>query len=355
MNFSTGAGALPPMSVGVINYNGAGCVLDTLESIFNSGYPSLDVVVVDDCSTDNSPDMIKNRFPQARVFIQERNQGPNAARNRALREAKNEIVFITDNDITLEKNCLQLLAQSLLADDNAGVATPMVLDAVERDRIYSNGAALHFACFGVIPLRRQKIPAGLDMANRLSVCGSGGIMLTKKTVAEAVGMFDEDFYFGYDDGEYTYRVSASGRDVIQVPSARIYHIEKPGRNPKRLRYQVRGRLDFMLKNYASRSFVLLAPALFIFEAANFTFLAAKGAGMEWARGVGMILKSFGGIMEKRRATLSIKKRPDKELLTSGEIFMFPSRLGGGILPKAKKLFEGFLDAYWRVVSPFLTK
>jgi hypothetical protein len=344
-----------PISVGVINYNGRECVVETIRSILDNAYPVPDVIMVDDCSTDDSVDMVRRQFPSVRVFVQPKNMGPNAARNRILRESRNDIVFITDNDVTLERDCLRLLVDALVSKEGAGAATPMVLDSVERDKIYSNGAGLHFVCFGVLPMRHERIPEGLEMEPRLSVCGSGGIMLVDKAAALAVGGFDEDFFFGYDDGEFTYRVTASGRSVVQVPRARIYHIEKPGRRTDRLRFQIRGRWDFILKNYAARTLILLAPALFVFEIANVSFLASKGLFGEWTKGLKMILGEMGHIMKKRSETQSMKKRPDREMLASGEIYMFPSRLSGGIVPVMKKLFESGLDAYFALIRPFLSK
>lgn len=329
--------------------------METIRSILDNGYQVPDVILVDDCSTDGSVEMVRREFPSVRIFVQPKNMGPNAARNRILRESLNQIVFITDNDVTLERDCLRLLAGSLAAAHGAGAATPMVLDSVERDKIYSNGAGLHFACFGMIPLRHERIPEGLDMEPRPSVCGSGGIMMVDKSAALAVGGFDEDFFFGYDDGEFTYRITASGRYVMQVPRARIYHIEKPGRRTDRLRFQIRGRWDFILKNYAARTLFLLAPALFVFEMTNASFLLAKGVFGEWVKGFGMIAGNFGRIMRKRASTQSMKQRADRELLDSGEIFIFPSRLGGGLLPVMKKAFERGLDAYFALVRPFLSK
>jgi GT2 family glycosyltransferase len=180
-------------------------------------------------------------------------------------------------------------------------------------------------------------------------------MMVKRDAALALGGFDEDFFFGYDDGEFTYRVSASGGNVAQVPAARIYHIEKPGRNPKRLRHQIRGRWTLILKAYTTRSLILLAPPLFLFELAQIAFLALKGQAGEWFAGVRMTLGARGSIIKKRRAVMASKKRPDNQLLSAGEIYMFPSMVGGGLMAALKRVLETALDLYWRIVSPLLTK
>jgi len=354
-NTSDSAAMTPPITVGVINYNGASCVADTINSILQSGYPEIDLVVVDDRSTDGSAELVKSQFPSARVFVQPENKGPNAARNRVLSEAKHDIAFITDNDITLGKDCLQLLAAQILSDGKVAAATPMVLDSIDKEKIYSNGAGLHFTCFGTIPLRHTKISADIDLTAHPSVCGSGGIMMVRRSAAEALGGFDENFVFGYDDGEFTYRLTGCGFTVMQEPKARIYHIEKPGRRIDRLRYQIKGRLNLILKTYSARTLFLLAPALLMFEGANLAFLSMKGAAGEWFRGVEMVLSDFNGLMERRRAFMAMKKVADKDLLSGGEIYIFPSRLGGGFMTAAKKAFEAFLGAYWAAVRPFLTK
>lgn len=346
---------LPKITVGVINYNGARIIERTLSSILESDYPAMEVIMVDDRSTDNSVAFVKEKFPQVRVFVQPENKGPNAARNAALKNADTDIVFVSDNDVSLAPDCLRLLVEAMISSDNTGVATPIILDAENHNQIYSNGAGLHYVCFGMVEMRHKLIPEDMDWSPRPSICGAGGIMLARKAAAEEVDGFDEDFRFGYTDGDFTFRISAAGWTVMQVPKAKIYHIEKPGRNPNILRYQVRNRLDLILKTYAARSIILLAPALLFFELSMLVFLLMKGAGRQWMAGVGDAIRDLGHILEKRRKTQAIKKRPDKELLAAGEIYMFPARLGGGAMKAVKKTVETLLSTYWALVRPLLTK
>lgn len=347
---------LPPVTAGIINYNGINNgVINTIGSLLASDYPSFTVIVADDCSTDGGLKLIEERYPDVKIHRQQVNQGPNAARNRILAEAKTELVFITDNDIEFEPDTLRLLVEAMLSNENAGVTTPMVMDANLRSRIYSNGVEMHYTCFAVIQYRHEQAPPDLDLKPRRSICGSGGIMMTRKSVAAWLDGFDEDFIFGYDDGEYTYRASALGLDVIHVPMARVYHEEKPLRSSKRLRYQVRGRWTLILKTYATRTLVLLFPALALFELVQIIFLTLKGAGGEWLRGIGMVMDDFPKIMAKRRKMLDEKKRPDKELLCAGEIYMFPDRAGGLAIRIAKTSMEFFLDIWWWLVRPLLTR
>ncbi len=347
------ANTRPPLSVGIINYNGREIIGQTINSILESDYPNLDLLVVDDCSTDESVSYVKERFPKVRMFVQDKNAGPNSARNTVLRESKHDLVFVTDNDITLAPDCLKLLVEAMELYPSTGVTTPMVLDSEIRNRVYSNGAELHYVCFAILPDRYRYLSDGFDSSVRKTVCGSGGIMMVRKDVAESLGGFDEDFNFGYDDGEFTFRVSASGRNVVQVPSARIYHLEKEGRNPERLRYQIKGRWNLILKAYSTRSLLLLSPALLFFELAQLVFLTVKGALPEWWRGIGMVFHDRKRIAEKRRAVQAVKVRSDSELLMPGEIFMFPTRVKGPV-KIAKQALEFALDLYWEFVKRLLS-
>ncbi len=343
----------PPISIGVINYNGRKIIKRTLDSIFNSDYPDMEVVVVDDCSTDGSADFVREEFPEVRVVTQPRNMGLNAGRNRAMAEVTRDFVFITDNDIELAPATLRILMEIMTADDDVGIVTPMVCDSEDKEQIYSNGADLHYVCFAIILMRYRKIPPDLDWEPRAMVVGSGGMMMIRKSANDALGGFDEDFNHGYTEGEYSLRMTASGRKVIQAPRARIFHIERSVRDPKKLRFQLRSRWDLILKAYSLKTIILISPALLFFELGQFGFLLIKGSAGEWFRGAGLVLGGFGRIMEKRKKFMAIKKSGDGDMLTSGEIYMFPHRMGGKTMMLLKSLFEKLLDGYWRMVRPLL--
>ncbi len=92
---------LPLISVIIPVYNAAGFLGRAVESAQNQSYPNLEILIIDDCSTDDTLD-VANRFAKSdsriRVFQQQQNGGPSAARNRALTEAKGEWVAILDAD-----------------------------------------------------------------------------------------------------------------------------------------------------------------------------------------------------------------------------------------------------------------
>jgi hypothetical protein len=255
----------------------------------------------------------------------------------------------------LEVDCLSLLVQTMIDDPEAAVATPMILDASDRERIYSDDIKLHYLCAAIMPNRHKQIPANLDWTARQMVVGSGGMLLVRKSLIAKTGDFDEDYRFGYDEGEFALRVSMSGLKVMYVPSAKIYHHESPARPSHRLRYAIANRWRLMLTTYSGRTLLLIVPSMLLYEMSQLSFLLLKGAIGEWLRAAFWIAGDLKKIMEKRKANLSVKVMPDNKLLTTGEIFVFSYRMGNRFIIMVKLATDKIYNGYWRLVRPLLTK
>src|SRR5690349_9034781 len=88
---------LPLTSVIVPCYNGGRYVATAVQSVFRQSYPRIEVVVVDDGSTDDSPAILAG-FGEAIRYVRQTNQGLSAARNRGIKEARGELLAFLDAD-----------------------------------------------------------------------------------------------------------------------------------------------------------------------------------------------------------------------------------------------------------------
>ncbi len=93
----------------ITTYNRENLVGRAIESVLQQGWPKLEIIVIDDCSTDKTADIIPARYPQVKYLRQEFNQGPGPARNRGLREATQPWALILDDDDTLLPGSLQAI------------------------------------------------------------------------------------------------------------------------------------------------------------------------------------------------------------------------------------------------------
>jgi glycosyltransferase involved in cell wall biosynthesis len=107
------------VSVVIPNYNSSATIGDCLESAFSSRYPRFEVIVVDDCSTDNSLDII-GKFP-CRIVRLDRHSGASRARNAGAERSAGDILFFTDADCVLREDTLSEAANSLNVSRNTVV------------------------------------------------------------------------------------------------------------------------------------------------------------------------------------------------------------------------------------------
>lgn len=183
------------VSVVIPMYNRERTIQRAVDSVLNQTYKNIEVLVVDDGSTDNSVQMLDkyNNDVRVKVFCQETNQGANAARNRGIREAKGEYIAFHDSDDEwlpekIEKQ-LKYMKEKQLA---------VSFCAFKR---YHNDAVQ------IIPdiskeLTSQNIRKKLKRGN---IIGTPTLVIHRKVI-ENVGMFDEEMP-RLQDYEYVIRIA----------------------------------------------------------------------------------------------------------------------------------------------------
>jgi GT2 family glycosyltransferase len=197
----------PPVSVVVCTHNGARTLRECLDGLMRLRYPSFEVIVVDDGSTDESA-AIAEAYPVR--LVRTANCGLSAARNTGLHAATGELVAYVDDDTRADEDWLTYLAATFMTTAHAGVGGPNV--APPNDHLV--GASIGRAPGGPIhvlvsDLEAEHIP-GCNMAFR-------------RRAVEAVGGFDPQFRVAGDDVDLCWRLQAAGQTLGFSPSAMVWH------------------------------------------------------------------------------------------------------------------------------------
>jgi GT2 family glycosyltransferase len=119
---------VPQVTVTIPNYNGRALLEEMLPSLQRQTLAPAAIVVVDDCSEDDSVAYLADRWPQVRVVTLPRRGGVSAAMNACLAAAGSELVGLFNNDMELHPGCLAELVGELQRHPEAGSATPKMLD-----------------------------------------------------------------------------------------------------------------------------------------------------------------------------------------------------------------------------------
>lgn len=213
------------ITVGVTCYNAEQTIARALESALAQDWPTFEVVVVDDASTDRSWDIVSAyaaRDLRIRALRHPVNRGAAAARNSILEQAGGEfVVFFDDDDESLPSRA-RLQYQAVRAYEQASGAH-LVACYVAGRRLYPNGYALELPAIGA----HSEIPIGEDVADyllfnarRAGVCYGAGTptcaLAARLATFQAVGGFDSSLR-RVEDADFAIRLALIGGHFIGCP------------------------------------------------------------------------------------------------------------------------------------------
>ena len=337
------------LTIGIVNYQGQRTLSGVIDAIRNLRHPVRDIIVVDNCSTDGSREWLKDNCSDIRGIWLDKNIGPSDARNVILRESTTEYVLIIDNDIVIEPDAVDFLMEIGAQEKRLGVCHPEIKDPNDPMVHHYNGGWIHF--LGTF-ISRPNASSNSNRPNcEMFPVVSGAAMLMRRETANYIGGFDEDYFFNWEDGDFTARLTLAGYRCFNIPKAIVHHQAK-ARGKSKVFYQVRNRWYFILKLYSSRTIALISPLLVLFELLQALVLFRKGVLYEYWKGSLSAIYGFQKILEKRRAFRKIRLKRDCELLKSGEMFIPESLEGGRFSPFIHKSFFLFCNAYWSLVKHF---
>ena len=344
----------PRVTIGLITYNGKNLIKLCLDSLLAQSYQNFEIVVIDNASTDGTPEWVEDNYPQVKVVYLRRNLGPSPARNFALRNTpNNELTLLVDDDAVLDKNCLAKLVEAYRMHPDAAVWCPRLVYHDRPDQIQYQGTFIHHTGEAIHPNHNQLLKDGFQEITPIHAANTT-CMLVAKNAAEAVGFFDEDYFFGRTDGEFTFRLTLSGWKLYCVPRSICYHRVKE-RGLSKVFYQVRNRWFFILSMYSLNTLILLLPSLLVYEVSVVGFLLIKGKILDYFRALVALAVGFPGLLEKRRKIQDQKVLPDCKILRDGAFSMRSNLTEKKLMVLVKRFLNQFFDFYWKLIQPFIYK
>jgi GT2 family glycosyltransferase len=198
----------PKMSVVVCSYNGSRTIRETLEGLQKLDYPAFEVIVVNDGSTDDTPQIVAE-FPAFKL-ISTNNQGLSAARNVGMRVATGEIVVYTDDDAHPDPHWLKYLAASFVNTNHAGIGGP---------NLAPHGDGEIAQCVANAPGGPIHVLLSDTEAEHIPGCN----MAFRRETLLAIGGFDEQFRAAGDDVDVCWRIQEKGWTLGFSPAATVWH------------------------------------------------------------------------------------------------------------------------------------
>lgn len=225
----------PDLSVIIVNWNTKSMLQDCLESLFASGaHASLEVFVVDNASSDGSPEMVAATFPAVRLIRNDRNAGFAAANNQALRLAAGRHMLLLNSDTLVHPGVFDGSVDYMDRNPAVGVMGCRVLNAdgsvqttCSQFPTLTNLVLLTTGLFkvpGLPAARRYRMDDWQRDDERDVEIVSGCYLVARREAMEAVGLLDEDFFFFFgEETDWCRRFLAYGYAVRFAPVGTITH------------------------------------------------------------------------------------------------------------------------------------
>jgi GT2 family glycosyltransferase len=245
MEFDATSGLL---SVVIPNWNGLRFLPPCLDALAKQTHPSIEVIVVDNASTDGSQVYLKAEQPQVRLIELPENRGFTGACNAGMQAAHGEFIALLNNDTEVDPGWAAAVIDAFSRYPEAGLIASKMRLFDQRDRLHTAGD--YFTIDGR-PGNRGVWQADTGQYDQeeyvFSACG--GSSAYRRAMLDQIGLLDDDFFFSLEDVDLAWRAQLAGWRCLYTPAAIVYHhLSATGGGATASYYDGRNLLFVLVKN-----------------------------------------------------------------------------------------------------------
>ena len=275
------------IAIVILNWNGLRHLEEFLPSVvkYSDKNP---IYIVDNNSTDNSVEFVKKYFPKINLIINSKNYGFAKGYNQGLKNIKEEVFCLLNNDVQVSKNWLIPVIKEFTNNDSLAIAQPKILDYKNKNKFEYAGAAGGFIDYFGYPYCRGRIFNEIEEDNgqydqNIDIFwASGACFFIRKEIFQLINGFDENFINHMEEIDLCWRLSNLKPNLQKrfLFESVVYHLGGGSlsyNNPKKLFYNIRNQRWMLIKNMDL--FKWLSPTLIIIQFVNlslaFSYLITK--------------------------------------------------------------------------------
>jgi GT2 family glycosyltransferase len=254
----------PTISIVIVTWNGKKYALECLDSLRALKRTfTMEIIVVDNASTDGTPEAIREQFPEVRLFQNEANLGFAKANNVGIAASSGQYVCLVNSDVVIPTGCLEKMVAFLKANPDVGILGPKMLvptggvgQSVNRLPTLWNYFCFALGLHSLVP--RSKLFGGFlhagygyDKTEDVEVL-TGWFWMVPRRALEQVGGLDEQFFMYGEDIDWCHRYLKAKWRVVFFAEAEALHYEaaSSGRAPTRFYVEmVRANLQYFRKHH----------------------------------------------------------------------------------------------------------
>ena len=217
------------IAVVILNWNGAAMMQKFLPSVIKNSEEA-EVIIADNGSTDDSVEMLKQKFPSVRLILLDKNYGFAEGYDKALEQVEAEYYLLLNSDVEVTPHWLKPLLNYMDKHPEVAACQPKLLAERERDSFEYAGASGGFVDKYGYPFCRGRVFADVEKD-----CGqyddiapifwaTGAALMVRSVDWHEVGGLDARFFAHMEEIDFCWRLRSRGRGLVCVPTSVVYHV-----------------------------------------------------------------------------------------------------------------------------------
>lgn len=262
-------------SIVILNYNGKQHLERFLPSVIqHTTTPDTEIVVADNCSTDDSVSFLQQAYPQLRLIQLDKNYGFAGGYNKTLARIEAEYFVLLNSDVEVTPMWMEYLVKLMDERQEVAACQPKILALNDRKRFEHAGA-----CGGYIdrlgyPFCRGRLFTMLEEDNgqydtiREVFWATGACLFIRSRDFFEVGGFDDHFFAHMEEIDLCWRLKSRGRSIVCVPQSSVYHLgggSMSAKNSRKTYLNFRNNWCMLYKNLPDKELRKLALPRFILD------------------------------------------------------------------------------------------
>ena len=336
------------LSVIVVTHNSREALVRTLPPLLDQTGPEDELVIVDNASSDGTPEVVVAMAPEAKLIRSNVNEGFAAACNLGAEAAGGDLLLLLNPDAQPAEGFCQSIRTPLR--EGRGWAAWMGLVTAEGGSVINtSGGVVHFTGLGWAGQAGEPL-AHAPAAPREVAFVSGACLAIRRETWSRHGGFDSGFFLYHEDVDLSLRLRLVGERLGLEPSARVDHDYEFAKGELKWRLLERNRWATLVRTYPGTLLALLAPALAATEVALVPISVAGGWGRQKLLATLDTVRALPRLARERRAIQATR------LISAGEFAAYlTADLSSSYLgrPAGSALIRWVLRLYLRIVLALL--
>ncbi len=215
----------PLVYIIILNYNDYNDTVECINSLKNISYSNINIILIDNHSTDNSGTKLKKLYPEYHFIQTNKNLGYAGGNNLGIKHAMEnfaDYICIMNNDVVVEKDFLEPIIHIMEGNPVIGIAGPKICEYNNKTVIQSTGSKINLISGKVPPINAGR--KSFEFTDTLDVDYIGGAcIIIKKDIIQKTGLIPEEYFLFFEETEWCLKARQQKIKVVCVCKSCVYH------------------------------------------------------------------------------------------------------------------------------------